>query len=294
MTRPPPSRPAPRRRAARLCSRGATHLALGAVVLLWLAPTAGLLVSSFRRMDVIATTGWWTAFATPLQFTLQNYGHVLAQGDLVRSFGNSLLIAVPSTVMPLLIAAFAAYAFAWMRFPGRGALFLAVVGLQVVPLQVTLIPVLKLFLALRLQGTFAAIWIAHTAYALPLVIYFLRSAMERLPGEMLDAAALEGADHAQIFFRIVLPASAPALAAVAIFQFLWIWNDLLVALILLGTAPEVAPVTVAMTTMVNSQGGDWQYLTAAAILSMLLPLAVFFALQRYFVRGIVAGSAKDG
>lgn len=273
--------------------RGATHLLLLVIALLWLAPTAGLVVSSFRHADVISATGWWTAFSPPLRFTLENYAHVLAQGGLLRSFGNSLLITLPSTVMPILVAAFAAYAFAWMRFPGRTALFLAVAGFQVVPLQVTLIPVLKLFLDLHLQGSFAAVWIAHTAYALPLTIYLLRNFMGQLPGGMLEAAAMEGASHAQIFFRIVLPTCLPALASVAIFQFIWIWNDLLVALIFVGTAPEVAPVTVAMSSLVNSQGGDWEYLTSAAVLAMLSPLLVFFALQRHFVRGIVTGAMKE-
>jgi alpha-glucoside transport system permease protein len=277
----------------RLASRGATHLLLLAVLLLWLTPMAGLLVASFRPSDLVATTGWWTAFAPPLRFTLENYAHVLAQGDLARGFGNSLVIALPATVMPILMAAFAAYAFAWMRFPGQGALFLAIIGFQVVPLQVTLIPVLKLFIALHLQGSFAAVWIAHTAYALPLSIFLLRNYMARLPGEMLEVAAMEGANHAQIFFRIVLPTSVPALASIAIFQFLWIWNDLLVALIFVGSSPDVAPVTVVMSSMVNSQGGDWEYLTAASLLSMLLPLAMFFSLQRFFVRGLVAGAVKD-
>ncbi|MDR3670832.1 MAG: carbohydrate ABC transporter permease [Holophaga sp.] len=288
--------PAPSFRPGRLralATRGATHLLLLAVLALWLTPMAGLLVASFRPADVVATTGWWTAFSTPLRFTLENYSHVLAQGDLARAFGNSLAITLPATVMPILMAAFAAYAFAWMRFPGQGALFLAIAGFQVVPLQVTLIPVLKLFIALHLQGSFAAVWIAHTAYALPLSIYLLRNYMGRLPGEMLEAAAMEGANHAQIFFRIVLPTCAPALASIAIFQFMWIWNDLLVALIFVGSSPDVAPVTVVMGSMVNSQGGDWEYLTAAALVAMLLPLAVFFSLQRYFVKGIVAGSVKE-
>jgi alpha-glucoside transport system permease protein len=277
----------------RPASRGAVHLLLAATLLLWLTPLFGLLVSSFRHADVISTTGWWTAFSTPLRFTLENYSHVLAQGDLARAFGNSLVITIPSTVMPILIAAFAAYAFAWMRFPGQGALFLAIAGFQVVPLQVTLIPVLRLFIALHIQGSFAAVWLAHTAYALPLTIYLLRNYMGQLPGEMMEAAAMEGASHAQIFFRIVLPTTAPALASIAIFQFMWIWNDLLVALIFVGTSPDVAPMTVVLSSMVSSQGGDWEYLTAAAFIAMLLPLILFFALQRWFVRGIIAGSVKE-
>ena len=210
-----------------------------------------------------------------------------------RASCNSLAIAIPATVMPILMAGFAAYAFAWMRFPGATRCSWRWSGFLVVPLQVTLIPVSELFLAIHLQGSFAAVWIAHTAYGLPLTIYLLRNLMGQLPEEMLEAAALEGATHAQIFFRIVLPTSLPALAAIAIFQFLWIWNDLLVALVFLGASPDVAPVTVAMGSLVNSQGGDWEYLTAAAVLSMLLPLLVFFSLQRCFVRGIVAGSLKE-
>lgn len=278
--------------AVGMASNGLLHILLVAIALLWLTPTVGLLVSSFRHADTISTTGWWTAFSSPLQFTLENYVHVLKQGNLLRSFYNSLLITIPSTLMPILIAAFAAYAFAWMRFPGRDTLFLVIVGLQVVPLQVTLIPVLKMFLAVHLQGSFAAVWIAHTAYGMPLFIYLLRNYIGQLPGEMMEAAAIEGASHAQIFFRIVLPTSVPAIASIAIFQFMWIWNDLLVALIFVGTSPDVAPVTVTMSSLVNSQGGGWEYLTSAAFISMLLPLLVFFSLQRYFVRGIVAGSVK--
>ncbi len=276
----------------RATSRGAVHATLVVVSLVWLLPTVGLLVSSLRPASRVATSGWWTAFATPLAFTLENYAHVLTQANLARSFVNSLLIAVPATLMPVLVAAFAAYAFAWMRFPGRDALFLVVIGLLVVPLQVTLIPVLRVFVGAGLAGTTAAVWIAHTAYGLPFAIYLLRSFMDELPAEMMEAAALDGATHAQIFFRLVLPTSAPAIASLVVFQFLWVWNDLLVSLVYLAGSPAEQPMTVTISSMVNSYGGGWEYLTAAAFLSMILPLAVFFALRRSFVRGILAGAVK--
>lgn len=289
---------APRRQGAdalavRLVSRGVLHVVLIGLSLVWLLPTVGLFVSSLRPAQLIATTGWWKAFTTtPFSFTLENYAHVLSQANMGRSFFNSLLLAIPSTVMPILIAAFAAYAFSWMRFPGRNVLFLLIVGLLVVPLQVTLIPVLRMFVATGLSGTMPAVWIAHTAYGLPFAIYLLRSFMDELPVEMMESAALEGASHAQIFFRLVLPTSVPAIASLVIFQFMWVWNDLLVALIYLAGSPAVQPMTVTISSMVNSYGGGWEYLTAAAFISMLLPLVVFFGLQRYFVRGILAGSVK--
>jgi alpha-glucoside transport system permease protein len=288
--------PAPRGRlgalAARLGARGILHVILVVVSLLWLLPSVGLLVSSLRPANLISSTGWWQAFTTPFRFTLENYAHVIGQANMGRSFLNSLLIAVPATVMPILVAAFAAYAFAWMRFPGRSVLFLIVVGLLVVPLQVTLIPVLRLFNALKLTGSFPAIWVAHTAYGLPFAIYLLRNFIGELPGEMMESAGLDGATHAQIFFRLVLPTSVPAIASLAIFQFMWVWNDLLVALIYLGGTPQVAPMTVTISNLVNSYGGGWEYLTAAAFVSMLLPLVVFFSLQQYFVKGILSGSVK--
>ncbi len=278
--------------AVRLASRGLLHAVLVGVSLLWLLPTVGLFVSSLRPAPLIATTGWWRAFTPPFAFTLENYVHVLSQANMGRSFFNSLLIAIPATVMPILVAAFAAYAFSWMRFPGRNLLFLVVVGLLVVPLQVTLIPVLRMFVATGLAGSVPAVWIAHSAYGLPFAIYLLRSFMDELPVEMMESAALEGASHAQIFFRLVLPTSVPAIASLVIFQFMWVWNDLLVALIYLAGSPAVQPMTVTISSMVNSYGGGWEYLTAAAFVSMMLPLAVFFALQRYFVRGLLAGSVK--
>jgi alpha-glucoside transport system permease protein len=279
-------------RASRLTARGALHVVLVVISLLWLLPTAGLFVSSLRPASLIASTGWWRAFTTPFRFTLENYGHVIGQANMGRSFANSLLIAIPATVMPILVAAFSAYAFAWIRFRGSGVLFLVVVGLLVVPLQVTLIPVLRMFNGLHLTGTFPAIWIAHTAYGLPFAIYLLRNFIGELPGEMMESAGLDGATHAQVFFLLVLPTSVPALASLAIFQFMWVWNDLLVALIYLGGTPTVAPMTVTISNLVNSYGGGWEYLTAAAFLSMLLPLVVFFTLQQYFVKGILAGSVK--
>jgi len=278
--------------AARLGARGLLHLVLVVVGLVWLLPSVGLFISSLRPANLISSTGWWRAFATPFQFTLENYAHVLGQANMGRSFLNSLLIAIPATVMPLLVAAFAAYTFAWIPFRGRTTLFLVVVGLLVVPLQVTLIPVLRLFNGLGITGSFPAVWVAHTAYGLPFSIYLLRNFIGELPGEMMESAGLDGATHAQIFFGLVLPTSVPALASLAIFQFMWVWNDLLVALIYLGGTPQVAPMTVTISNLVNSYGGGWEYLTAAAFISMLLPLVVFFSLQQYFVRGILAGSVK--
>jgi alpha-glucoside transport system permease protein len=284
------------RPAARRVGRSWPRLFLHAAVVLicaaWTLPSLGLFVSSLRPKNLIAITPWWEAFSAPLRFTLDNYSHVLAQGHMGVSFVNSLIIAVPSTVMPILIAAFAAYAFAWMRFPFKEAIFLAIVGLLVVPTQMTLIPVLRLFNALGLTGSFLGIWLAHTGYGLPFAIYLLRNFMQDLPPSILESAYLDGASHPQIFFRLIVPISVPAIASLAIFQFMWVWNDLLLALIFLGGTADVAPMTITMSNMVNSYGGGWEYLTAAAFISMTLPMLVFFTLQKYFVRGILAGSVK--
>jgi alpha-glucoside transport system permease protein len=237
-------------------------------------------------------SGWWMAFKTPLQFTLENYREVLFQEGLGRSFFNSIAISLPSTALTLFIAALAAYAFAWMRFPGRNALFIFVVGLLVIPLQMTFIPVLKLFTALHLTGTFPAVWLAHTAYGLPFAIFMLHGFFVNLPRDLFESAFLDGASNWIAFLHILLPLSVPSLAALAIFQFLWVWNDLLVALVYLGGSRNVAPVTLTISNLVNSFGSEWHLLTAAAFFSMLLPLILFFTLQQYFVKGILAGALK--
>jgi alpha-glucoside transport system permease protein len=288
------SRPAPATtaRLARALGRGPLHLAIILVCLIWLTPTVGLLVSSFRPANLVATTGWWQALKPPFQFTLDNYRQVLTTNNMGPSFINSLFIAIPATVIPILVAAFAAYAFAWMDFPGRNVLFVLIVGLLVVPLQMTLIPILRIYTALGATGTFLGIWLAHTGYGLPFSIYLLRNFFGGLPREMFESAYLDGASPVTAFFQLALPTSVPALASLAIFQFMWVWNDLLVALIYLGGKPSVAPMTLTIANLTGSLGQGWQLLTAAAFISMLLPLVVFFSLQRYFVRGILAGSVK--
>ncbi len=292
MTRVRPIEAALGGRLVRLLRRGLLHLVVILICSAWLVPTLGLLVSSFRPARAIASSGWWTAFSNPSQFTLDLYREALSASNMAQSFLNSLTITIPSTVIPIMIAAFAAYAFSWMKFPGRDLLFVAVVGLLVIPLQMTFIPVLRLFNTLGLSGTFVGLWLAHTGYGLPFAIYLLRNFFGALPRDLFESAYLDGASMMTAFFRLVLPLSVPALASLAIFQFLWVWNDLLVALIYLGALPSVAPMTVRIANLVNSLGGNWQVLTAAAFISMLLPLAVFFGLQRYFVRGILAGSVK--
>ncbi len=272
--------------------RAPLHGVVIGLCVLWLVPTVGLLISSFRPPRLVAVSGWWTALVPPFQFTLQNYRDVLGAYNMGRSFVNSLLIAIPATIIPVMVAAYAAYAFAWMRFRGRELLFAIVVGSLVIPLQMTLIPVLRLFTALGLVGTFPAVWLAHTGYGLPFAVYLLRNFLGALPKDLLESAAIDGASPLTIFFRLVLPLAVPAIASLVIFQFLWVWNDLLVALIYVGGTPPVAPMTVTVSNLVNSLGQNWQLLTAAAFVSMALPMLVFFALQQYFVRGILAGAVK--
>jgi len=293
----------------RVAGRLPLHLSVIGLAALWSIPTIALLVSSFRDPGLVVTSGWWNAIKHPFSFTLDNYETVLDQNGMARSFLNSLIITIPSTLLTILVAAFAAYAFAWMKFPLRNFLFLVMVGLLVVPLQMTLIPVLKLYVSLnewfgflghdvpllggRWFGTnsYAGIWVAHTAYGLPFAVYLLRNFFGGLPRDLFESAYLDGASDFKVFRRIVLPLSMPAIAALAIFQFLWVWNDLLVALIFLGD-PDRAPMTLTITNLVSSFGTSYQLLTAAAFISMALPLVVFFALQRYFVQGILAGSVK--
>jgi alpha-glucoside transport system permease protein len=275
--------------------RSPLHLALILLALIWMLPTAGLLITSFRPPEVVGDTGWWTALSHPFnftQYTLRNYSAVIFEGGMGRAFLNSLTITIPATLGPILLAAFAAYAFAWMRFPGRNLLFMIVVGLMVVPLQMTFIPILRIFSRIGLGGTFPAIWLAHAGYGMPLMVYLLHGFIAGLPRDIFDSAAIDGASSIKTFFRIVVPLSVPAIASVAIFQFLWVWNDLLVALIYLGGSPNVGPVTLRVANLVGSRGQDWEVLTAAAFVSMALPLVVFLSLQRYFVRGILAGSVK--
>jgi len=271
------------------------HLVIVLIGFVWILPTMGIFVTSFRPRTAISGSGWWTVFLHPFelaQFTLQNYVQVLNENNMWHSFLNSLMISIPGTLIPLLLAAFAAYAFAWMKFPGRDFLLMVVIGLIVVPLQITFIPALRLFVHLGLNGTFFALWLAHAGYGLPLLVYMLRNFMGGLPSELFESAFIDGASHWTAFVRLVLPLSVPALASMAIFQFLWVWNDLLVALIYVGGSTATSPVTLTIANMIGSHGENWQLLTAAAFVSIAVPLVVFLSLQRFFVRGILAGSVK--
>ena len=371
-------------------SRFALHLAVLIIVALWTLPTAGLLISSLRDKNLIATSGWWTAVTTtersatgrmaepskqvekdgkfeisgnlfegaevpgvitafgarvqkpdenaagviaaldgglsltvnpdgsyiytsttkfegdrgqrvfyitsvPPKFTTENYNTVLFSEGIGRAFVNSLTVTIPATIIPILIAAFAAYALAWMRLPGRGFIIAVIVGLLVVPLQMSLIPLLKLYNATGfLSKTYLGIWLAHTAFGLPFAIYLLRSYIAGLPKDLIESAQVDGANDFKIFRRIVLPLSFPALASFAIFQFLWVWNDLLVAIVFLGSGEDQLVLTGRLNALLGSRGGNWEILTASAFITIIVPLIVFFSLQRYFVRGLLAGSVKGG
>jgi alpha-glucoside transport system permease protein len=267
------------------------HVGVGIVMAIWLVPTFGLLVNSFRTVHDMSEAGWWTALFAPAKFTLDSYATILGTQGFTNSIVNSLLITIPATVLQVVISTFAGYAFAWMRFPGRDLFFITIVALMVVPVQMTFIPILKLFAATGLNGTFIAIWLAHTGYGLPFQTYLLRSYIGSLPKEVFESAEIDGANHATRFWRIVVPMSIPAIAANTIFVFLGVWNDLLIAVTYLGQSAN-RPLTVLIGQQTTSLGGNWQVLTAAAVIQMILPLAVFLGLQRYFVRGISAGAVK--
>jgi alpha-glucoside transport system permease protein len=284
--------PSPAERLVHWISSSFVTIIVVLIALVWSVPTAGLFVTSFRSVSAIGNSGWWTGLLPPWHFTLENYQQVILTQGMGTAFLNSLIIAVPGTILPVLLGSFAAYAFAWLKFPGRDWIFLTIVGLLVIPVQMALIPILSLFTSIGLTGTYIAIWLFHTAYGLPFAIYLLRSFFGALPADLFESAHIDGASHLRIFFRILLPLSVPSLASLVIFQFMWVWNDLLVALILLGGAPDRAPLTVTIANLVNSYGQGYQLLTAAAFISMALPLVIFFSMQRYFVRGILAGSVK--
>jgi alpha-glucoside transport system permease protein len=269
--------------------------AVVAIAVLWSMPTAALLISSFRNAADIQASGWWTMFLHPFQaaqLTAENYQAVLAAEGLGTAFVNSLVVTIPATVIPIVVAAFAAYAFAWMRFPGRKLLFAIVVGLLVLPLQMALIPLLRVYTHLDLTGTFLGTWIAHAGFGLPLAIFLLYSYMSELPSDIFESAYMDGASHFEAFLHLAVPLSMPALVSFAILQFLWVWNDLLVALVFLGTDSEVATLTATLNELVGTKGESWHLLTAGAFVSMVVPLVVFLLLQRYFVRGLLAGSIK--
>lgn len=281
-------------RADTLAPRPVGHVVRTIVVIIiavaWLIPTLGLAVTSLRPQSDIATSGWWNIFSVP-RFTLENYTNVLTARHFFMNFLNSIIISVPSTILPIIIAALAAYSFAWLRFRGRNLLFLIIVALLVLPLQETWVPVLRMQSALGLKGKFLAIWLAHTAYGLPFAIFLLRNFFSELPRELFEAAHMDGYSDLGVFRSIVLPLSVPALASLGIFQFVWVWNDLMNALVLLQDLKKF-PLTVAIQSLLGQYGSEWNLLASGAFISMSIPLLVFFLLQRYFVAGITAGAVK--
>ena len=279
-------------RLARIVGRSPVHIILGIIALVWLVPSIGLLITSFRPSADMRATGWWTVFGNP-NFTLENYERVIEAEGMGSAFINGLWITIPSTILPLVIASMAAYALAWIKFPFRDTIFLVIVALLMVPVQIGFIPLVVAFRESQtgLLTTYGAVWLAHTAFALPFGIFLLRNFFITLPKDLIEAARIDGASNVAIFRTIVVPLSVPAIAAYGIFQFLWVWNDLLMALIYVQSG-SLQPMTVEVTRLLGTYATEWSLLAAAAFLIMVLPLIVFISLQRYFVQGLLAGSVK--
>jgi alpha-glucoside transport system permease protein len=270
-------------------NRAPIHIALGFIALVWLVPTVGLLVTSFRPAADMRASGWWEALLS-MRFTLANYETVLSARGMGDAFITTLAITIPSTLLPVVLCAFGAYAFSWLRFPFRDTLFLIVVALLMIPVQVAFIPLLTMFRPTGLVRDLGAVWLAHTAFALPFGIFLLRNFFITLPKDLIEAARIDGASTWGIFRTIVVPLSVPAIAAYGIFQFLWVWNDLLMAIVFVQGGQR--PMTIAVASLLTQYGSEWHLLAAAAFVLMIVPLIVFFALQRYFVQGLLAGSVK--
>jgi len=282
-------------RIDRAFARVFLHVLILAIIVAWLVPSLGLFVTSFRETQAVSRTGWWTVFANPLQidqYTLQNYAKVIFERGMGRAFFNSFLITVPAVVIPIVIASLAGFAFAWMKIPGKRWVFPAFVALLVVPAQMAFIPALRIFRSVGLAGTYVGVWLAHAAFALPLMVYLMHNFISEIPKDVIESAIIDGAGSFQVYARLIMPLAISAVASLLIFQFIWVWNDLLIALIFVGGATDVAPVTVRIASLVGLRGEGWEVLTAAAFVSLVVPLAIFFGLQRYFVKGLLAGSVK--
>ncbi|MDO5503835.1 MAG: carbohydrate ABC transporter permease [Actinomycetia bacterium] len=272
----------------RLSSPWASGIAI-ILAILWTVPTFGLFVTSFRQPSDIRRTGWWTAVQNP-DFTLSNYQAALDAG-IGSTFINTIVITLPSVVIPIALALLAAYAFAWIDFPYKNLLFVSVFALQIVPIQVTLIPLLTTYVRTGIAGSFWPVWLSHSIFALPLAIFLLHNFMKDIPASLIEAARVDGAGHVKIFFKVLLPLLVPAIASFAIFQFLWVWNDLLVSLTF-APRPDIRPIMPALADLVGSRGSDWFLMSAGAFIAIIVPLIVFFSLQRFFVRGLLAGGVK--
>ena len=277
----------------RLTSPWASLIAI-IIAVVWTIPTFGLLVTSFRKPLDITRSGWWTGLTGP--FTTENYTTVLNtnQGGATFKdfFVNSLVITIPAVIIPITVGALAAYAFAWINFRGAAFLFVCVFALQIVPIQVTMIPLLQLYVKAGLAGTFWTVWLSHSIFALPLCIFILHNFISQVPRELVEAARVDGANHVRVFISVMLPLLRPALVAFGIFQFLWVWNDLLVALVFAGGSPDILPLTVALANLAGTRGTAWYLLAPGAFIAISLPVVLFISLQRYFVRGLLAGSVK--